>query len=84
MVEQSLAALGLRGDFHQPDGGLDGFNLAKERADATEFVMPPVLEKSRGLWSDLPLAGVWQVPPRIDILAHLVDDGGGIVLLLLG
>ena len=84
VVEQSLAALGLGRDFGQPDGGFDGFHLAEERADAAELVVPPVLEQAGGFRGDLPLARIGQGTPSVHVAAHLVDDGGGIVLLLLG
>ena len=84
VVEQALAALGLRRDLGQPDRGLDRLDLAEERADAAELVVPPVLEQTGRLRRDLPLAGIGQGPPGVHVSAHLVDDRGGVVLLLLG
>ena len=78
-----LPALRLRRDLGQPDGRLDRLDLAEERADAAELVMPPVLEQARRLRRDLPLVGIRQCPPLVHVLAHLVDDRGGVVLLLL-
>ena len=46
VVEESLAALRLGRDLGQPDGGFHRFDLAEERADAAELVMPPVLEQA--------------------------------------
>ncbi len=84
VIEQALARLGLGRDLGQPDGGFDRLDLAEERADAAELVMPPVLKQAGRFRRDLPLAGVGQGAPRIHMAAHLVDDRGGIVLLLLG
>ena len=73
LLEQALARREMRRDLGQPDRGLDRFDLAEERADAAELVMPPVLEQSRRLRRHLPLAGR-QVAPRVDLAADLVDD----------
>ena len=81
MVEQSFAALEVRRHFGQPNRGFDGFDLTKERTDAAERVVPPMLEEARRFRADLPMGGVGQGPPCIHVLAHFIDDGGGIVLL---
>ena len=81
VVEQPLAGLRVRRDLGQPDRGLDRLDLAEERADAAERVVPPVLQQARGLGRDLPLAGIRQRAPVIDVAAHLVDDRRRVVLL---
>ena len=58
MLENALAALAaLRRDLGQPDRGLDRLDLAEERADAAELVVPPMLEEARRFRRHLPLAG---------------------------
>ena len=57
-----LPVLRLRGDLGQPDGRFDRLDLAEERADAAELVMPPVLEQPCRFGRDLPVAGIRQVP----------------------
>ena len=74
----------LRRDLGQPDGGLDRLDLAEERTDAAELVMPPVLEEARRLRRHLPLVRIGQGTPRVHVAADLVDDRGRVVLLLLG
>ena len=51
-----LAHLG--GNFGQPDGHLDSFNLTEERAQACKLVITPMLKESRRLWRHLPAVGV--------------------------
>jgi hypothetical protein len=48
-----------------------------------ELVVAPVLEQARGLRAHLPLARR-ELAPGVHVLAHLVDDPGLVVLLLLG
>ena len=62
-----LPGLRLRRDLGQPDGGLDRLDLAEERADAAELVMPPVLKQAGRLRRDLPLVGVGQGAPGVDV-----------------
>jgi len=82
MIEESAAFFAeLRSDFGQPDGRLDGFHLAEERPDATEFVVAPMLEQAGRLGRHVPLARVRQVPPEVDAAAQLVDDRRRVVLL---
>ena len=81
MVEKSLAALGLGRDLGQPDRGFHRLDLAEERANAAELVMPPVLEQAGRFRRDLPLVGIRQGPPLIHALTQLVDDRGRVVLL---
>ena len=78
-----LPVLRLRRDLGQPDRGFDRLDLAEERADAAELVMPPVLQEPRRFRRDLPLIGIGQRPPRVDVAADFVDDRSRVVLLLL-
>ena len=64
----------LRRDLGQPDGGFDRFDLAEERADVAELVMPPVLEQARGFGRDLPVVRIRPAAPLVDVVAELVDD----------
>ena len=79
-----MAALEVRRDFGQPNRGFDGFDLTKERTDAAERVVPPMLEQARRFRADLPLGRFTQGSPCIHVLSHFIDDGGGIVLLFPG
>ena len=45
----AFPVLKLGRDLGQPDGRLDGLDLAEKRADAAELVMSPVLEEAGGL-----------------------------------
>ena len=84
MFEKPFASLpDLRSDLGQPDGRFDRLDLAEERADAAEFVVPPVLEEPRRLGSHVPVTRVRQPPPLVHLMANCVDDRGGVVLLLL-
>ena len=81
VVEESLAALATLGrDFRKPDGRLNSLKLAEERAYGVEFVRAPVVEQTRRLGGDLPLA-FRQLPPGIHEAAHLIDDGRGVIFL---
>ncbi len=82
VVEQALSRLRLRRDLGQPDGRLGRLHLAEERAHAAEIVMAPVLKQAGRLRRHLPWT-LRQRPPLVHVLAHFVDDRGGIVLLLL-
>jgi hypothetical protein len=44
-------------------------------------MMPPMLEQSGRFGRDLPLA-LWKFSPGIHLSAHLIDDGGQVILLL--
>ena len=47
VFQKPLAGLAqLRGDLGQPDRGFNRFDLAEERPDVAELVMPPVLEQT--------------------------------------
>ena len=84
MVEEVPAGSRAGGDFGEPDGGLRGFELAEEGADAAEVVVPPVPEQAGRLRGHLPLGRVRQLAPAVDLLADPVDDGGQVVLLAIG
>ena len=47
------------------------------------MVMAPVLKEANGLWSHLPVIGIWQASPLVDVPPDLVDVGRCIVLLLI-
>ena len=82
MVEEALAASPhARRDFGEPYCGLDRFDLAEEGPNATEAVVPPVLEQPGRLRRHLPLAGVRQIAPAVNLLTNPVDDGRQVVLL---
>jgi hypothetical protein len=81
MLQEGLTGLPFWGDLGQPDGGLNGFNLTKERPDAGEIVMPPMLEKACGFGGDLPVVWVRPAPPLVYMMAKFVDGRGLIVLL---
>jgi hypothetical protein len=72
------------GDLGEPDRRLDRFDLAKERLEVIELMMPPVLEEPGGLRRHLPLVGVGQVAPSGHVAANFVDDRGRVVFLLRG
>jgi hypothetical protein len=71
----------LRRDLSQPDHRLDRFDLAEERANVLELVMPPMLKDASGLGGYLPLIRVAQVALFFDIAPDLVDDRGRVVFL---
>src|SRR5690606_33997020 len=82
ILQQLLARDSVRRDLGEPDGCLNGFDLAKERPDAAERVVAPVLEEPRRLRRDLPL-GEREVAPRVHLAANLVDDRRQVVRLRL-
>jgi hypothetical protein len=43
-----------------------------------------MLEQAGGLRGNIPVLGIGQSPPGVNVAAYLVDDGGGIVHLLFG
>jgi len=61
-----------------------GFDLTEERPDAVEPVMPPVLQQAGGFGRDLPAIWIGDPSPLIYLMTQFIDDGGGVVLLLLG
>ena len=83
MLKKTLSHLShLRRDLRQPNGRFDGLNLAEERADAAELVVPPVLKQACRLRRDMPVVRVGQAPPFIYLIANRIDDRGGVVLLV--
>ena len=62
VLEEPLAAAVVRRDLGQPDRRLDRFDLAEERADATECVVPPVLEQPGRLGRDAAIGSGSAVP----------------------
>src|SRR6266567_7979489 len=84
MVKQALSVSGLGCDLSEPDRSLGRLHLAEERTDLAEFILAPMLEESSRLRRDLPLIGVGQGTPCVDITADFIDDRSRIVLLLLG
>ena len=57
----------------------NGFDLAEERADSRELVIPPVLKESSGFGGDVPLGRIGDLTPEINESADLVDRGRGFV-----
>jgi hypothetical protein len=83
VIENVLVLLDLGSNLGKPDRGLHRFHLTEEWADVVELVMAPMLQQADCLRRDLPLIGIRQGTPGIDIPTHFVDDRGGVVLLLL-
>ena len=83
MIEQPFPVFGLRRNLCKPNNGFQRLHLAKERADAAEFVMPPVLKKTGSFRSDLPLIRIGQGTPCIHKAAHFINDGSRVILLRL-
>ena len=81
MFEESFASLACWGDLYKPDGGFNGLNLAKERADTAEPVVPPMLQQPGSLWRNVPVVGIWQRAPLIHLLPESIDYWRRIVLL---
>jgi len=79
IFQKSFSVFGFRGDFGEPYRGLDGFDLAEERADTRELVIPPVLKESSGFGGDVPLGRIGDLAPEINESADLVDRGRGFV-----
>ena len=65
----------------QPNRGLNSLDLAKERADAAELKMSPMLKQPSGFGGHLPLTGIRPGPPLIHMTTDLVDDRRRIVFL---
>src|SRR5271157_5311630 len=84
MIKQALPVLGLGCDLGEPYCGFRRLHLTKERTDAAEFVMPPMLQEPSGFRRDPPLIGIGQATPRVHVSTDFIDDRGGVVLLLLG
>ena len=73
-----------RCDFGEPDGGLDGLDLAEEGPDPGEFVSAPVLEQACRLRRHLPLSGIRDRSPLVHASPKAVDELHELVLLALG
>ena len=58
MIEEVPTGSRAMRNFGEPNGGLYRFDLAEEGPNATEAMVPPVLEQARRLRSNLPLARV--------------------------
>lgn len=82
MVEDSATFLDLGCNLAQPDRGFDGLDLTKERTDAAEGVVAPVLKEARRLRCDVPIARTCEPPPCVDPLPHLVDHRHRFVTLV--
>ena len=72
----------VRGDLSEPDGGFHRLHLAEERPDVAELVLPPMLQQAGRFGRDLPLIGMRQAAPLIDLLPHGVDHGCCMFILL--
>ena len=83
VVKKAFARFGLWANLGQPNDRLGCLDLAKERADARETVVPPVLKEARRLGRDLPLTLIGQGAPLIYVPAQLVDDRSRVILLVL-
>ena len=81
MFEEALASALVRCHLHEPDHRLDRLDLAEEGPEASEVVVPPVLEQPGRLRRHAPVARVADGPPLVHALPQLVDDRRGIVLL---
>ena len=74
-TNRSLAAFGKLQHIR-----FDSFNLTEKRADMAERVMSPVLKQTCRFRGDLPLRGVRQATPCVNVTAHLIDDRRGVLL----
>jgi hypothetical protein len=72
----------MRRDFSLPDSRFDCLNLAKKWANTIEFMMPPMLKQTHSFGGNMPVIGVGQVPPLVYLSAELIDDRGGVILLV--
>ena len=67
MLDKPFSIGRSRSNLHEPDGGFDGFNLAKEGPDAVEVVVTPVLQQEGRLGCDLPLSGIRKAAPLVHL-----------------
>jgi len=72
----------MRGDLGEPDGGFNRLHLAEEGPDVAELVLPPMLQQAGRFGCDLPLIGMRQAAPLIDLLPHGIDHGCCTFILL--
>ncbi len=80
--ELAKARAHFRRDFREPDRRFDCLDLAEEGLDALKPVAAPMFQEPSRFRRDEPLLRVTQVSPRLDVGPELVDDRGGVVLLL--
>ena len=71
----------MRRNFHEPDGGLNCFDLAEERTLIAESMLSPVLEQPLCLRCHLPLMRM-QTAPSVHMPTHFIDNRSGLVVLL--
>ena len=65
VVEECLLLLSeLGGHFGEPDDRLDRLDLAEERPDVLELMMPPVLQQAGGFRGDLPVVRIGELRQR--------------------
>ena len=64
--------------------GLDGLDLAEERAHILEGVVPPMGEQARRRRGNAPISLVLESAPAFHVRANSIDDRGRIVFLSLG
>jgi hypothetical protein len=71
------------GDLGEPDDGFNRLHLAEEWPDVAERVMPPMLQQTSGLGYHLPVVGIRQAAPLIDLLSNGINNCRMVVLLRL-
>ena len=81
MFEESFASLACWGDLRKPDSGFNGLNLAIERADSAEPVVPPMLQQPGSFWCNVPVVGIRQRAPLVHLLPESIDYWRRIVFL---
>ena len=79
--ERAAGPPSVRGDLSEPDGGFNRLHLAEEGSDIAELVLPPMLQQTGSFGRDLPLMGMRQAAPLLDLLPHGIDHGRMVVLL---
>ena len=82
VFQERFAGLsGIRSDLGEPYGGFNRLHLAEEGSDIAELVLAPMLQQAGGFGRDLPLMGMRQAAPLLDLLPHGIDHGRMVVLL---
>ena len=85
VIEKTLAGLPHVGRYlGQPDCSFRRLNLAKERAEIAEAVVPPMVKEAGCLRGDLPVVGVGKGAPSVNLVSDGIDDRGVVVCLFLG
>jgi hypothetical protein len=84
IVQQPFAVTGVRRHLGQPDRRLHRLDLAEEGTDARDIRPPPMDQQPRGFRRHLPLTGIGQPAPVLDVAAHLVDGRRDVISLLFG